>query len=301
MFQILRAKKIKNVGGLRASLEHMFRERPTFNADPNRRDQNGDSSDVEEAMEIHENIGVDKKRKDNVQAIEYLITASPDFFKDEKTTLAYLSDSLQFLMDKHGQNNLVAYSYHFDETTPHLSVICKPRIKNIKNEMILSAKHFLGGRDKLRKLQDDFHHQVSSNYGLDRGVKRSKAHHVDIQTWYGAGGSGRVQKKAPTEDLEADLKLAQEALKKLNAEVLELRESNARWRNKALQMSRDWFIEDIETAKLSNEALENVKDEIKDSDVLSRSIKNDLNLKIDAQIKANNTPAPTISRGGRGR
>lgn len=48
----------------------------------------------------------------------------------------------------------------------------------------LNAKHFLGGREKLSKMQTDFADNVGKSVGLVRGLEGSKAEHQTIKQYY---------------------------------------------------------------------------------------------------------------------
>lgn len=140
----------------------------------------------QEAIETRfQEAGV-KPRKNSVHAIEFMISASKDFFQDwtdPKTgknyrpydEKSYLYNSIHWLEDRYGKDNVVAWSIHMDESTPHVHAIVTPIVQkevNWKNrngegtkiENRLVAREITGGPDKLRKLQDDFHGHVSKRY-----------------------------------------------------------------------------------------------------------------------------------------
>lgn len=113
-------------------------------------------------------------RKNSVQAIEFMISASKDFFKNYSES-AYLKDSLHWLEERYGKENVVTWSMHFDESTPHLHAIVVPIVeKEVKwknrngegtrTENRLSARDITGGPKLLRQLQDDFFEHVSTEY-----------------------------------------------------------------------------------------------------------------------------------------
>ena len=71
-------------------------------------------------------------RKDAVQAVEYLITASPSAMqgKPKSEQDAYFRDSLEWLKQRHGAENVVYAGIHRDETTPHMYAYVVPRDPN---------------------------------------------------------------------------------------------------------------------------------------------------------------------------
>ena len=102
--------------------------------------------------------------------------------------------AIQWLIDRHGKENLVHYTVHFDEKTPHIHAYCTPIIKKevkwrnqkgsggkIKNS--LTARDFNGTKQMLRDMQDSFALSMSS-LGLERGKRGSNAKHEHIQKYY---------------------------------------------------------------------------------------------------------------------
>lgn len=81
---------------------------------------------------------------------------------------------------RHGEKNIISAALHLDEKTPHLVVYAVPLNADGK----LCAKDFLGGRAKLTQLQSDFHEVVGKSFGLQRGVRGSRASHQDIKKFY---------------------------------------------------------------------------------------------------------------------
>ena len=107
---------------------------------------------------------------------------------------------------------MVSAVIHYDEYTPHMTVYVvpihekggKPRQFNVADgrnpdgthrrktitkivgaERWLSAKAYVGSKQQLSDMQTEFHEQVSSNYGLARGIKGSRAVHQTVKSWYG--------------------------------------------------------------------------------------------------------------------
>jgi hypothetical protein len=133
----------------------------------------------------------EKRRKDAVLAVEYVMTATPEWFakatpEQEK---AFFQQSLQWLADKYGADRIVTASIHRDETTPHLSAFVVP----LTQDKRLSAKEFIGSRDKMRADQTTYAACVA-NLGLERGIEGSKATHQTIQQHYAAVQRGVVPK-----------------------------------------------------------------------------------------------------------
>ena len=198
---ILRIAKIKTDGNVGASLQHQYRNRETPNADIDKADLNQNSNkSVEQAMARYREILPEKVRKNAVKAVEVLITASPEAlekmnFKEQEK---YFQDSLNFISDRYGTENVFHFSFHQDEKTPHLHVMFVPKIDGKLNCKKLfgtdnappkkdknPSQTRLTGRQKLRNLQDDFYAEVGQKHSLERGIKNSRATHKDISKFYG--------------------------------------------------------------------------------------------------------------------
>ena len=79
-YAILRTAKLKSFGEIGGSLSHNYRNRPTPNADPYRTvNKEHDLKTARQVMDGIKNRLPEKTRKNAVLAIEYLITASPDW------------------------------------------------------------------------------------------------------------------------------------------------------------------------------------------------------------------------------
>ena len=170
------------MGNIAASLSHTYRTRPTHNADPNRTVNNEhDLKTAGQVMDGIKNRLPEKTRKNAVLAIEYLITASPDWngWKNKEKDSEFFDKAKEWLIKKHGAENVISTTIHRDETTPHMAVYVVP----IDSKGNLNAREFLGGRAKLSKMQTDFHDQVK-DLGLERGLEGSKAEHTTIKDFY---------------------------------------------------------------------------------------------------------------------
>ena len=188
-YAILRTKKLKSVGALARSARHSFREQPTPNADPGAtaRNRTVGARGADQVLAAFERGLPERRRRDAVIGIEYLITASPEAFRRHGGTLddagdGYFADALRWLRRRHGAENVISATVHLDESTPHLVAYVVPKTADGR----LSCRDFLGGPAKLRAMQDDFHAACGAKRGLERGVTGSRARHEDIKSIYGA-------------------------------------------------------------------------------------------------------------------
>ena len=180
-FAILRTAKLKSFGEIGGSLSHNYRDRPTPNANPQQTHNNEHSlSSADLVMTAIKNKLPEKRRKDAVLCVEYLITASPDWIGWNKLDeQKYFNDAKKWLENKHGKDNVIAITIHRDESTPHMIAYVVPLVDGK-----LNAKKFLGGRQKLSDMQTDFAKSVGEPLGLVRGLEGSKAEHQTIKQYY---------------------------------------------------------------------------------------------------------------------
>jgi hypothetical protein len=114
--------------------------------------------------------------------VEHLLTASPEYFEGlhDAERWTWAKKSLQWAKQRYGEDNVVSATLHLDEKTPHLHIAVVPLVNGK-----LNARHLFGGREKLSSMQDDYA-KAMEGFGLERGVKGSKAKHIDIQKFYTA-------------------------------------------------------------------------------------------------------------------
>lgn len=186
-YAILRVKKLKSFGAVARSARHTFREQPTPNADPSqlKRNKTVGAKGAEKVLAALKSALPEKRRKDAVLCLEYLVTASPEAFKRhggklDDTGDGYFSDALDWLRKRHGASNVLSATVHLDEATPHLVAYVVPKTPQNR----LAARHFLGGPQVLRAMQDGFHAACGASRGLLRGIRGSSAKHESIKSFY---------------------------------------------------------------------------------------------------------------------
>ncbi|WP_223674097.1 MobV family relaxase, partial [Escherichia fergusonii] len=138
--------------------------------------------------------------KDAVLAVEYVMTASPEWWKEAtpRHRRSFFARSEQWLEKKYGKDRVVAAVVHRDEATPHLSAFVVPLTQDGR----LSAKEFIGGRSKMREDQSTYAESVKK-LGLERGIEGSRATHQTVQHYYESINRGtRSQVSISPEALE---------------------------------------------------------------------------------------------------
>lgn len=150
-------------------------------------------------------------RKDAVRLCEFVVTSDRDFFdklspQDEKR---FFEESLAFLQERYGKENILYSIVHKDEKTPHMHVGMVPITEDGK----LAAKQFFGKKTELQQLQTKFHeHVTEKGFNLERGVSSDRKH---IETQRLKALTAKEQVKA----LENELKQKQEEKQVLNKSI----------------------------------------------------------------------------------
>lgn len=201
-YAIMRCKKLTGMGSVASALQHCYRERETPNADADRTPENhcSVSQSADEAMGKLRELLPEKRRKDAVLAVEYVMTASPEWWKEAtpRQQAEFFARSEQWLENKYGKDRVVAAVVHRDEATPHLSAFVVPLTQDGR----LSAKEFIGGRSKMRDDQSTYAESVKK-LGLERGIEGSRATHQTVQHYYESINRGtRSQVSISPEALE---------------------------------------------------------------------------------------------------
>ena len=213
-YAILRIRKISTAGQISEMQRHNYRLKNVWNMDPqlthvNKTYSKYGSNDLKQDIDFHINQKVVKQRKNSVKAIEHLITFSPEFSKLDKRDLgdgkcilfgnvrqieSFFRDSKRWLEFRYGKDNLVHYIIHYDEKTPHMHAYVVPIKKkqvNWKNRngqgtrstVLLCARDYFGGKEKMREMQDSFHKSVE-HHGLQRGERVPLAKGEYTQEYY---------------------------------------------------------------------------------------------------------------------
>jgi hypothetical protein len=184
-YAIMRCKKLASMGCAASALQHCHRERDTPNADPAQTPSNEHrgAKSTDQAMGQLRELLPEKRRKDAVVAVEYMFSASPEWWKkatpDQQR--AFFDKAQKWLGDKYGPDRIITATVHRDETSPHLSAFVVPLTKDGR----LSAKEFIGNAGKLRADQSSFAESVKE-LGLERGIEGSRANHQRVKSFYSA-------------------------------------------------------------------------------------------------------------------
>jgi len=207
-------KKYKEMISIRNFEKHMERNMEVLNANKNIKNEIliGNANVNKSVKEYIKDV---KLRKNSVIARELLMTASPDFFKGMMVNdlERWKNDNIKFLKDNFGSNCLYA-TLHKDETTWHIHALIVPKFYNEKKKQyVLSNTRYFDGIEKFRSWQDNYAKAMQEHFKcLKRGVKYSKAKHMDIKHYYAL-----IKQSFNDKDIK------QLAAKAKNSELLEIK------------------------------------------------------------------------------
>ncbi|WP_193200394.1 MobV family relaxase [Nostoc sp. MG11] len=192
-YAIARIKKLKRVN-IAGSASHTSRERDTPNADPTKENVRFIGEDKQQKLEdlvlakITEHPQTRKIRKDAVYCVEFLLTASPEYFRpdnpidagayDSNKLNAWLQSSHEWLIENYG-SRIIRADLHLDEVTPHIHAYFVP----LDESGQLRCYKFFGDRKKMHEFQNSYF-EATQELGLERGLKGSRATHNDIKDFY---------------------------------------------------------------------------------------------------------------------
>ena len=180
-----------------------------------------------------ETAGIRRKVSANqVKAIRILLTGSNKDMKQmeaEGRIEDWCNDSLKWIRETYGEQNLVSAVLHMDEKTPHIHATVIPIVtgerrkagqeeqngkkkyrKKNPQDVRLCADDVMA-RHRLKHYQDTYA-QAMNKYGLQRGVDGSLARHISTMQYY---KQLVEQQDSLQENIENLLGLEEEAMKKL--------------------------------------------------------------------------------------
>ena len=191
-YAVIRVAKIKTAQQATAKTAHNYRKHSWSNVDqaaphPNKEYLNHEKRNYGELAEQRiAQVVTRKVRADQVKAVEVILTGSPEGFKRDTTGRArdysnsqWAQDNLDFLQNKYGKENVVSFTLHQDELTPHVHAVIVP----ITHDGRLAAKE-LFTPTTLRELQTEYA-QAMAPHGFERGVEHSQTINQPPRRHYG--------------------------------------------------------------------------------------------------------------------
>lgn len=232
-YAILRIAKLKksNVGG---SGSHVSRSRTTPNADQSKLEDNqtlihsGDQYLPLAEVVAAKIANFPQKRKirtDAVHAVEFLLSASPEYFRpqnpadygnyDQERLDRWQQETVNWLRSKYG-DKIVRAELHLDEATPHIHAYLVP----LDEQQQLNCRGIFGNKFQMIALQDSYAAAMKP-LGLERGIRGSTAEHTSIREYYTTvnqyvvGGMDSVIANLQAENAQLTSKL-RESIKEAN-------------------------------------------------------------------------------------
>jgi hypothetical protein len=184
-YAIMRGEKRKT-GDVRGITAHIARSQPTPNADPSQQHRNyavvgpdwDDQTAINAAIEART---PDKYRRDAVRAIEYIVSASPEWFEEntDRQAALYFERAVDWFQDEYGADNVVSAVVHNDESSPHMHILVVPLDAETGR---LNGKRFFGNKGVLQERQSRFADHMAP-FGVERGKADPQRKHTKVSEW----------------------------------------------------------------------------------------------------------------------
>lgn len=124
-----------------------------------------------------------KIRKDACRFSEHVFTGTHEDMKkieaDPQRLEEWVQENRKFAEEMYGADNIVRFTLHLDEKTPHIHCV----IVNLTKDGRLSAKDILGNPKDLQKKQDKYA-KYMEKFGLKRGLKDTGIKHENAKEYY---------------------------------------------------------------------------------------------------------------------
>ena len=122
-------------------------------------------------------------RKDAVKFCTHVLTGShekmKEIFADKEKSKEWIQDNYRFLAKEFGKENIVRFTLHLDEKTPHLHAVTIP----LTSDGRLSAKEIIGNKQSMKNFQTRYAAEMEK-YGLERGIENTGIKHENAQQFY---------------------------------------------------------------------------------------------------------------------
>lgn len=212
-FTVCRAERVHgDGGGLGTEIDRQHSDGRLYeasNIDKNRshlnkslvnRDGRGGNSIVSAIDNRINTAGINRKvTNDQCRAMVVYLSGTHDQMMEIENSGRldeWAEESVMWLKDTFGEDNVVVAELHLDEFTPHIHAVVVPVTKearvrkkregevkrNIKPKTRLSADHFMK-KVNMRKWQDTYAERMA-HFGLQRGIKGSQNRHQSMNEYY---------------------------------------------------------------------------------------------------------------------
>jgi len=187
-FAVIHIQKLKSgSGGIgahidrKSSPENVIKEKSHLNRELISSPTGDLRTDVD--MKIKELYKKNRKiRSDAVKSVGVILSGShkrmKEIEKEPDKLDEWIIENLEFAKNRFGEQNLVRFTVHLDEKTPHIHCVFVP----IKDGN-LRFKSFFNGKRDLTKLQTEYAKKMAK-FGLKRGLEQSPRKHVSTRQYY---------------------------------------------------------------------------------------------------------------------
>ena len=177
---------IDRIKGMEHTFKHSDQKRQHLNVNYPV-DKNRHKMSIPEAIKDRIKEGYNGKRKIRTDAKKYMTTVLTGshkdmkaIFQDENKKNDWIMANRKFIEDEFGKENLVRFTLHMDEKTPHIHAVTIPLTKDGR----LSAKEVMGNKSQLQKRQDRYANAME-RFELERGIRGTGREHEDAKRYYG--------------------------------------------------------------------------------------------------------------------
>lgn len=121
-------------------------------------------------------------RSDAVKYVATIFSGSHDKMNEilkGKKLNDWVQQNYNFACKEFGKENIVRFTLHLDEKTPHIHCVFVPLTQDGR----LSAKEIVGNKSSLQSLQDRYAEKMES-FGLERGEKNTGITHTETKEFY---------------------------------------------------------------------------------------------------------------------
>lgn len=140
-------------------------------------------------------------RKDAVKFCTHVLTGSHEdmkkIFSNSEKMNSWIKANYEFLKKEYGKENIVRFTLHLDEKTPHLHAVTIPLTKDGR----LSAKEIIGNKQDMKDFQTRYADAMNP-FGLERGIENTGIKHENAQSYYTR--ISQAEKQAESNTLRAE-------------------------------------------------------------------------------------------------
>ena len=173
-----------------------------------------------------------KMRTDAVKFVNHTLTGSHDkmmrLLEKPEEFEEWIQENRKFIEDEFGAENIVRFTLHLDEKTPHIHAVTVPLTETGN----LSWRELAGGRKEMHLRQTNYHNRMQ-RFGFDRGREWSGVKHEDRKEY-----DKRIE-EAKNQDLGELIKPVKSFIGINTAKTVEKHENTIRGLKMALDESKN--------------------------------------------------------------